>query len=68
MYFHYLKCRWLRPRPPASVIFDPNLRPPVTHVQLRTQLRNKSTNIRQPMLKLKTHSGFHDLFLRVQIR
>jgi FMN phosphatase YigB (HAD superfamily) len=20
------------------------------------------TNIRQPMLKLKTHSGFHDLF------
>ena len=23
----------------------------------------KSTNIRQPMLKLKTHSGFHDLFL-----
>jgi hypothetical protein len=21
------------------------------------------TNIRQPMLKLKTHSGFHDLFL-----
>ena len=23
----------------------------------------KFTNIRQPMLKLKTHSGFHDLFL-----
>ena len=23
----------------------------------------KSTNIRQPILKLKTHSGFHDLFL-----
>jgi hypothetical protein len=22
-----------------------------------------NTNIRQPMLKLKTHSGFHDLFL-----
>ena len=22
----------------------------------------KFTNIRQPMLKLKTHSGFHDLF------
>jgi len=21
-------------------------------------------NIRQPMLKLKTHSGFHDLFLK----
>jgi hypothetical protein len=25
--------------------------------------RIKFTNIRQPMLKLKTHSGFHDLFL-----
>jgi hypothetical protein len=24
----------------------------------------KFTNIRQPMLKLKTHSGFHDLFLK----
>ena len=24
----------------------------------------KSTNIRQPMLKLKAHSGFHDLFLK----
>jgi hypothetical protein len=24
--------------------------------------RIKFTNIRQPMLKLKTHSGFHDLF------
>jgi len=24
--------------------------------------RIKSTNIRQPMLKLETHSGFHDLF------
>jgi hypothetical protein len=23
----------------------------------------KFTNIRQPMLKIKTHSGFHDLFL-----
>ena len=22
----------------------------------------KFTNIRQPMLKLKTHSGFHELF------
>jgi hypothetical protein len=26
----------------------------------------KSTNIRQPMLKLKTHSGFHDLFLNIR--
>jgi hypothetical protein len=25
-------------------------------------LRNKSTNIRQTMLKLKTHSGFYELF------
>jgi hypothetical protein len=25
------------------------------------------TNIRQPMLKLKTHSGFHDLFLNQSI-
>jgi len=25
--------------------------------------RIKFTNIRQSMLKLKTHSGFHDLFL-----
>jgi hypothetical protein len=24
--------------------------------------RIEYTNIRQPMLKLKTHSGFHDLF------
>ena len=24
--------------------------------------RIKFTNIRQPMLKLKAHSGFHDLF------
>ena len=24
--------------------------------------RVKFTNIRQPMLKLKTHSGFHDFF------
>jgi len=24
--------------------------------------RIKFTNIRQPMLKLKTHSGFHELF------
>jgi hypothetical protein len=24
----------------------------------------KFTNIRQPMLKLKAHSGFHDLFLK----
>jgi hypothetical protein len=35
--------------------------------------RIKFTYIRQPMLKLKTHFGFHDLFrflicLRVQIR
>jgi hypothetical protein len=26
--------------------------------------RDKDTDIRQPMLKLKTHSGFHDLFLK----
>jgi hypothetical protein len=26
--------------------------------------RIKFTNIHQPMLKLKTHSGFHDLFLK----
>jgi hypothetical protein len=26
------------------------------------EARDKFTNIRQPMLKLKTHSGFHDLF------
>ena len=25
-------------------------------------VRDKFTNIRQSMLKLKTHSGFHDLF------
>jgi hypothetical protein len=26
------------------------------------EARDKFTNIRQSMLKLKTHSGFHDLF------
>ena len=27
-----------------------------------SEARDKFTNIRQSMLKLKTHSGFHDLF------
>jgi hypothetical protein len=26
------------------------------------EAKDKISNIRQPMLKLKTHSGFHDLF------
>jgi hypothetical protein len=29
---------------------------------LEPETRDKFTNIRQPMLKLKTHSGFHNLF------
>ena len=28
----------------------------------KPEARDKFTNIRQPMLKLKTHSGFHELF------
>ena len=31
-------------------------------------IRIENTNIRQPMLKLKTHSNFHDLFLSQSIK
>jgi hypothetical protein len=31
-------------------------------------IRIENTNIRQPLLKLKTHSGFHDLFLNQSIK
>jgi hypothetical protein len=33
------------------------------HIRIEIIHGSQNTNIRQPMLKLKTHSGFHDLFL-----
>jgi hypothetical protein len=34
------------------------------HIRIDIIDGSQNTNIRQPMSKLKTHSGFHDLFLK----